>query len=211
MPPVTPPRNSPAVDALAVTLQSTPLSQGAGSHESYDTETNRAHYYGYLAEDTKHTAQIEFDKFVELVWNTKLSDFYPATKRVIEDEKYQRLLEGYCKEVSRETDRYHPFVELANHILPKHSRLEFVRNDWSILWGSYAERKPDVLSIFREALRIGKRDSADNLSKGGPQKNDEFHWSEPLEFWEFKLKLKKYYASQRAPMPGRCLLTTIII
>jgi hypothetical protein len=137
IPPVTPPRDSPAVNASAISLQSTPLSRGAGSHNSYDTETSWVHYYPYLDNDTKDAPQIEFDKFVELVWNTNLADFYPATKRVIEDKSYKRLLEGYCKEVSGETDHYHPFVNLANHILAlsNHSHLTFVRNDLSILWG----------------------------------------------------------------------------
>ncbi|KAF8512014.1 hypothetical protein BU17DRAFT_96662 [Hysterangium stoloniferum] len=199
---VTPPRDSPAIEALTTALQSTPLNQGAGSHESYDTETQRIHYYGYLADDTKHTAQIEFDTFVWLVWSAKLDNLEASAERIFREKKFQPLLESYCDEVSEETDRYHPFVQLANHILAldNHSSLAFVRNDRSCLWGSYAQRKPDVLFIFREALRLGERHNEDNLSKAGPSKGDEFHWGDPLDFWEFKLKLKKYPGPQEALM-----------
>jgi hypothetical protein len=126
--------------------------------------------------------------------------------------KFKRLLEGYCNEVSVETDRYHPFVQLANHILARdiHSHLVFVPTDRSFLWSSYAKRKSDVLFIFREALGLGERGDEDNLSERGPLEGDEFHYGEPLGLWEFKPKLKKYGRSQEIRVAGKCLLTTTI-
>jgi hypothetical protein len=72
--------------------------------------------------------------------------------------------------------------------------------------GFVCECKPDVFSILVEALEIGNRDTADNLSEPWPLKNDEFYWSEPLDILEFKLKLRKYYELQKASMLDNILL-----
>ncbi|KAJ6521735.1 hypothetical protein B0H19DRAFT_1244563, partial [Mycena capillaripes] len=87
---------------------------------------------------------------------------------------------------TRETELYRPFIELANHCIGKKAKIRFCRDDPTIVHGSDAERKPDVVSIWEAALALGGRSSADNLSQGGPGKDAAFHWMELIAFWEFK-------------------------
>jgi hypothetical protein len=179
------------------------------SNRTEDDLDDRVYYYEYLAHDINHTAEIEFDTFVELVWNVKLGENCRQTERITGEERFKDLLEDYCHKVSHESDRYNPFTKFANHILDRtgHTTLVFVRNDPTYVWGSHAQRKPDVFSIFRTALNIGSCGDEDNLSEGGPGENDAFHWGEVITFEEFKLEKKEYEESQEALVPGECLLT----
>ncbi|KAF8518126.1 hypothetical protein BU17DRAFT_91226 [Hysterangium stoloniferum] len=64
------------------------------------------------------------------------------------------------------------------------------RNDGSLIWGSYAACKPDVLGVLTKAFDQGGRINPNNLSKNGPEQIYAFHWGEVLDFWEFKLVVK---------------------
>jgi hypothetical protein len=72
------------------------------------------------------------------------------------------------------------------HCIGKRVKIQFCRDDPTLVLGSDAERKPDVVSIWKAALALGTRTSADNLSAGGPGRLDAFHWMELIAFWEFK-------------------------
>ncbi|KAJ7917810.1 hypothetical protein B0H13DRAFT_314367 [Mycena leptocephala] len=104
------------------------------------------------------------------------------------DSKFQDYLARYNRwDVHKaETELYQPFVELANYCIGQRAKIQFCRDDPTIVHGSDAERKPDVVSIWEAALALGARTSVDNFSDGGPGKFDAFHWMELIAFWEFK-------------------------
>ncbi|KAJ7221119.1 hypothetical protein C8J57DRAFT_1594251 [Mycena rebaudengoi] len=67
-----------------------------------------------------------------------------------------------------ETELYQPFVEPANYCIGRQAKIQFCREDPTIVLGCHAERKPDVVTIWEAALTLGARTSADNLSDTGP-------------------------------------------
>ena len=97
--------------------------------------------------------------------------------------------------MSHEVDRYHPFVDLADHVgqfgLNTQVRFTFCCNDPTIVRGSDGERKPDVVGVRWKSLeQVPERSSPDNLKKDGPGQEWAFWWTELLSFWEFKLVRK---------------------
>jgi hypothetical protein len=122
-----------------------------------------------------------------------LNGFYALTtprdtSRMENDSNFQKYMANYNRwdAYKHETELYKPFVELANYCLGKKSKIQFCRDDPTIVLGSDAERKPNTVNIWWAALALGSRTSVDNLSGGGPGKLDAFHWMEILAFWEFK-------------------------
>jgi hypothetical protein len=86
----------------------------------------------------------------------------------------------------------------------EHNRLVFCRNDPTLVAGSHAERKPDVVGVWESALD-GVRSSVNNLSDKGPSEAP-FFWHELLVFVEFKLVHTKIVYPQTAqtnPPPRR--------
>ncbi|KAJ7845781.1 hypothetical protein B0H13DRAFT_2209083 [Mycena leptocephala] len=171
--------------APAPILDSTPQSKGSGSHHNYASEHTQKDYAPYLQEDLTHEKTITAAQFFE--WILRITNAQD-TSRTENDSKFQRYLATYNRwdVYKRETELYQPFVELANYCIGKQAKIQFCRDDPTIVHGSDAERKPDVVSIWKAALALGTRTSADNLSAGGPGRLDAFHWMELIAFWEFK-------------------------
>ena len=201
MSPSTPP-------AAAVTERSTSYSRGTGSSIDYDTDTRVDQYYPYLTHDISPTPEIEFHEFLRLVWDVNLNQYDKRAKEISKEQKFQDLLKEYGQPVSCEEDHYPPFVNLANYVLSLNTgpqMIFFVRNDPSVLWGSRAKSKPDVLVVSRETLEEHGGDS-DSFSKNGPDEESAFHWGEILDFWEFKLEVKEGPDECRKwPVSSKCL------
>ncbi|KAF7326535.1 Other 1 protein kinase [Mycena venus] len=171
--------------APAPILNSTPQSQGSGSHRNYAAEHTQKDYAPYLQEDLTHERTITVTQFFEWILHITNSQ---DTTRTENDSKFQKYLARYNRwdVYKHETELYQPFVELANYCIGRQTKVQFCRNDPTIVLGSDAERKPDVVSIWEATLALGARTSADNLSDGGPGKLNAFHWMELIAFWEFK-------------------------
>ncbi|KAJ6529869.1 hypothetical protein DFH09DRAFT_153470 [Mycena vulgaris] len=171
--------------APAPISHSTPQSKGSGSHSNYAFEHTQKDYAPYLQEDLTHEKEITVAQFFE--WILRITDT-PATEAGKPDAKFEEYMHTYnwFDSYQRETDLYGPFVELANYCIGKQAKIQFCRNDPTFVLGSEADRKPDVLNIWKSALRLGDRLNVDNLSLGGPGKGNAFHWMELLAFWEFK-------------------------
>ncbi|KAJ6542223.1 hypothetical protein DFH09DRAFT_47189 [Mycena vulgaris] len=190
------PLRSPAFEAV----HSTPLSRGSGSDENYAFQHTQEDYLPYLEEDLARQKIVPFEKFMELFMPQEANVSASAEiAAIVTNPTFQKLLAAYQQPTRHETDLYDPFVKLANYCLQElagssHPNIVFCRNDPAIVRDSHAQRKPDVLTVESTALKIGHRDSVDNLSKTGPtggRTNDEiaaFHWLEIRGFFEFKVE-----------------------
>ncbi|KAJ7445440.1 hypothetical protein FB451DRAFT_1148766 [Mycena latifolia] len=170
--------------APAPILDSTPQSRGSG-HRNHASEHTQKDYAPYLQEDLTHERTITVAQFFQ--WILRITNAQD-TSRMENDKKFQEYMAGYNRwdVYKNETELYQPFVELANYCIGKQARIQFCRDDPTIVLGSDAERKPDVVGIWKAALALGSRTSADNLSKGGPGRSGAFHWMKLIAFWEFK-------------------------
>jgi hypothetical protein len=174
--------------APAPILDSTPQSKGSGSHHNHASEHTQKDYAPYLQEDLTHEKTITVAEYFE--WILRINNA-EDTSRMENDPNFQKYMANYNRwdAYKHETELYKPFVELANYCLGRKSKIQFCRDDPTIVLGSDAERKPDTVNIWWAALALGSRTSVDNLSGGGPGKLDAFHWMEILAFWEFKFVL----------------------
>ncbi|KAJ7718758.1 hypothetical protein DFH07DRAFT_933460 [Mycena maculata] len=187
--------------APAPILDSTPQSKGAGSHRNHASEHTQKDYAPYLQEDLTHERTITVAQFFK--WILRITNAQD-TSRTQNDNEFQEYMARYNRwdMYKDETELYQPFVELANYCIGKQARIQFCRDDPTIVLGSDAERKPDVVSIWKAALALGSRTSPDNLSEGGPGRSDAFHWMELIAFWEFKfvpVTLKSSSSTQVSP------------
>ncbi|KAJ7025709.1 hypothetical protein C8F04DRAFT_1268848 [Mycena alexandri] len=155
-------------------------------------------YEAYLKQDVAEEVIITVANFLEWIllappgWETELN-----TQSIVGEDQFKTLLAKYVevanKETShRETTMYRPFIELANRCLidlglrkkkPVDSDLIFCRNDPTIIRGSDAQRKPDVLNVLMGILKARKL-NIDELFDKGP--SEPFYWPNVLAFWEFK-------------------------
>ncbi|KAJ6583357.1 hypothetical protein DFH09DRAFT_1360069 [Mycena vulgaris] len=117
-------------------------------------------YAPYLHEDLTHERTITVTQFFE--WILRINNDQD-TSRMENDSKFQKYLPKY-----NQWDVYKREAELYQPVL-----------------GSDAERRPDVVSIWKAVLALGARTSADNLADGVPGKLRAFHWMELIAFWEF--------------------------
>ena len=177
----------------------TPLSKGSGSRldsilEAYsDSESHSQEVYEeYLTQDIATEQELFFDDFMKVIldcadWSSK---HLAAADQIVEDPKIKKLLEAYRTVSGYETNYYHPFVELANGVLEKHTkknnqdRTAYCRNDPTFVAGSFGERKPDVITTLKRLI-LQTRISADARSKKGPEEYPS-HWAELIAFVEFK-------------------------
>jgi hypothetical protein len=113
-------------------------------------------------------------------------------RKLATTQAFRLKLDDYKKDVKREVDLYKPFIELANFCLEKFGmkdRLQFCRNDPTIIRGSQAKRKPDVVNVRTAALGIKERGGKpEHMHDDGPTTGGAFHWRELRSFWEFKVK-----------------------
>ncbi|KAJ7231053.1 hypothetical protein B0H12DRAFT_1192785 [Mycena haematopus] len=175
----------PSAPAPIQAVHSTPRSIGSSGNRNHATEHTQKDYAPYLLEDLTRERKITVDQFFK--WILRITE-PQDTGEMERDSKFQEFMNDYNQwpTYTHETELYKPFVELANYCLDKEgAEIQLCRNDPTIVHGSDARRKPDVLSIWRAALALS-RGSVDNLSKGGPGKDYAFHWMELLAFWEFK-------------------------
>ncbi|KAJ7194101.1 hypothetical protein GGX14DRAFT_586909 [Mycena pura] len=149
--------------APAPILPTTPQSKGSGSHRHYAAEHTQKDYAPYLQEDLLHERTITVAQFFE--WILHIT----GTTKMESDSKFQKYLATYNRwdAYEHETELYPP---LTNYGIGKRSGIQFCRNDPTIVLGSDAQRKPDVVSIWKAALALGTRTSVDDLSEGGPGK-----------------------------------------
>jgi len=186
-------------------LQSTPHSQGSGSHYSYQSEHQQEKYKPYLENDLEHTQTITFDEFLHDVlrlpagWidqNTELTD------RIVDDEAFKAKVDAYRQPVTTERFRYPPFVTLANHVISEFDPVNktkvknkkiiqdfcFCQNDATYIQGSIAKRKLDVVGVQWDTV-YGVSDRSSIDMNTGPI-DVPFWWSEVDSFLEFKLDQK---------------------
>ena len=175
-------------------LQDTPWNKGSGSHSHFDVQNTQQEYKFCLEEDLKKSkVTISFEQFLTHILRVS-PEWHNQEKtrinKIAKSEEYNKQLQTYAKEVTRETDRYSTFAELANYVMKQLQGKEepdicFCRNDPIIVRGSCAHRKPDVCTSHKDVMNEGERGGVDNLSKGGPTKCP-FCWVDLISFWEFK-------------------------
>ncbi|KAL4255910.1 Protein kinase domain-containing protein [Pleurotus pulmonarius] len=159
-------------------IHSTPQSAGSGSNRNYDTQSTRLDYVPYLFQDLRNEKILPFEEFCKTILGLEIDQPKKATTKKLSD-----LLENYRLPIAKETERYEPFIQLANEVLDACcSEYRFVRNDPKYLWGIDAGRKPDVLLVHKFAwLRR-------NPILEGPEVP--FHPCDIISFHEFKLGQK---------------------
>ncbi|KAJ7856529.1 hypothetical protein B0H14DRAFT_3864988 [Mycena olivaceomarginata] len=166
------------------TLGATPQSKGSGRHRDHASKHTQKDYAPYLQEDLLHERTITVAQFFQ--WILNITDA-KNTSRMQRDSQFQKHMSTYNRwhAYTDETQLYKPFVELANYCIGQEAGIRFCRDDPTIVRGSDAQRKPDVISLWTAALLLEGRLNTDHLSQAGPGK-DAFHWMELLAFWEFK-------------------------
>ncbi|KAJ7025736.1 hypothetical protein C8F04DRAFT_1127406 [Mycena alexandri] len=192
--PTTPPPAAP----LVLVEHTTPFKKGSGSNQNYASDHTQGDYEAYLKQDVAEEVIITVADFLEWIllappgWETELD-----TQSIVGEDQFKTLLAKYVevanKETShRETTMYRPFIELANRCLidlglrkkkPVDSDLIFCRNDPTIIRGSDAQRKPDVLNVLMGIMKARKLNIDELLDKGP---SEPFYWPNVLAFWEFK-------------------------
>ncbi|KAJ7221120.1 hypothetical protein C8J57DRAFT_1482502 [Mycena rebaudengoi] len=167
------------------TPHSTPRSKGSSSHRNHASEHTQKDFAPYLQEDLTCEKTVTVAQFFE--WILRITNA-PDTSKTENDLNFQDYLAKYNRwdAYKHETELYKPFVELANYCIGKPAKIRFCRDDPTIVLGSDAERKPDVVTVWGAALALGDRTSADNLSDTGPGRSNAFHWMELIAFFEFK-------------------------
>jgi hypothetical protein len=173
-------------------MQSIPHSRRSGSYYSYQSQSDYNPYGPYLQEELAHQYKITFNEFLNdiLCYGLPLNSVNISQNNgIVSDKCFQTLLSKYREPVDQETDRYSPFIELANHIIGQlninpNSRIRFCRNDPVNIKGSRA--KPHVAAVLNKSLEAPERSDVENLMKHGPNQAP-FEWSEVLLFFEFKL------------------------
>ena len=175
-------------------LQDTPWNKGSGSHSHFDAQNTQQEYKPYLEEDLKKSkVTISFEQFLTHIlrvspeWRNQEKT---RIDNIAKSEEYIKKLKTYAKEVTRDTDRYRPFAELANYVMKQlqgkgEPDICFCRNDPIIVRGSCAQRKPDVCTAHKDVMNEDERGGVDNLSKEGPA-GSPFRWVDLISFWEFK-------------------------
>ncbi|KAI5120098.1 hypothetical protein M0805_001254 [Coniferiporia weirii] len=109
--------------------------------------------------------------------------------KIVSDKTTLQLRNEYCKDIRRNTQRYGPFCELANHIisqLPSQGRpIVFYRNDPHCINGMFSnDRKPDVVVFEGKDLTIACGKWRDHSSKG--PRGIKWTWSDVLHAFEFE-------------------------
>ncbi|KAJ7131627.1 hypothetical protein C8R46DRAFT_658699 [Mycena filopes] len=181
--------------APAPIVTSTPYNKGSQSHLSHASEHTQTEYAPYLQEDLRLEKTISMAEFLELVLCIPRDQASgqvkgPNAAKMAKSTEFKDLLATYTdwkSHGSDETSLYAPFIALANHCIGKDATVQFCRDDPTLINGSDAGRKPDVLSVWLAALQLGGRNNVFD----GPDTDSAFHWMEVLGFWEFKFSPKR--------------------
>ncbi|KAF8215492.1 hypothetical protein K438DRAFT_1660184 [Mycena galopus ATCC 62051] len=183
-----PPRTPPHPTGAEKPTKSTPQAKGSSGNSQSAQHSKQEDYAPFLKEDIAHERTITVQEF--LLWilgrGGAGKDEFESTLR---DPKFEQLVDDYTAKISKETDLYHRFVNLANWCLDQHEinagDVRFCRNDPVLVLDSDAGRKPDVVIVRLATVNKDGRYGVDEISKGGPQ-DAAFYWRELLSFWEFK-------------------------
>ena len=214
----TPPAGGATV-SQSHSLQSTPYIRGSGSNYSHRSQHGQDDYKPYLREDLTHQYKTSFNEFLDyiLCYGRSLDNAIPSQNHdIISDNRFKTLLSKYREPIYQETDRYFPFVELANHVIDQlnidpdldpNSRIRFCRNDPVTIRGSHAIKKPEVIVVLNKSLEVPERGNVDNLMRHGPlEKQAGFWWTELLAFFEFK-RVEKSLGQQDVVTTDDCSST----
>jgi hypothetical protein len=190
---------------------STPPSNGAGSNAAHKMIPTQTAYRPYLTVDIAPSPSIPFKDFLSVIFpqGDKYPDLGMIRARISNDAKFKELIKTYAeKDAAEEEDRYEPFNSLVNRmfeLLGQTSQEDIVitRNDPGRILGSASIRKPDCVVVHQKAMEYGDRTNVDNMSKKGPPKDGNFHWSELLAFVEFKLVNNIAKPEEAAPPPEK--------
>ena len=204
-----------ATIAQSNSLQTTSYNQGSGSNCSHQSLHGQDDYKPYLREDLAHQYKTGFDEFLDdiLCYGRSVDNANPSQNHdIVSDNRFQTLLSKYREPAYQGTDRYSPFIELANHVIDQlsassdldpNSSIQFCRNDPATIQGSRGIRKPDVVVVLKKSLEVPERGDVDNLMRHRPSKEADFWWAELLVFFEFKL-VEKSLEPQDAVTRGDC-------
>ncbi|KAF9505499.1 hypothetical protein BS47DRAFT_1368030 [Hydnum rufescens UP504] len=107
-------------------------------------------------------------------------------KKLYKAKDTRELLEQYCSQAGQEITRYQPIRKLGKPFLNyrKPSGPTFCRNDLTLILGSVAERKPEVILVSANSAQL---DHGTEHSRG-PQVG--FYWDDVCCSVEFKVKVK---------------------
>ena len=187
---------------------------------SSTSQNTQEHYKPYLAADIASTITIPFNDFLHFAFDFAFDSPTDANWREIRtittSRCCQALLDKYKDEVSHETERYHTFNNLANHIIteldkrcPSQAKSIVLCGNYHIpVEGSSATRIPNCVIVPKSAMDHGERTSWDSLSKDCPTINP-FHWCELLAFVEFKLEKRLLHSPPSASSTEAATATTV--
>lgn len=181
--------------ATKSTQTSTPFSRGLGSVNDPKAASSRHIQKRYIVEDMNSKKQVHLDDLLRLVFDKGPGWLEDRKERHVEiagDNKLSALFRTYKRRVTREQDRYQPFVRIANRnitILCDNAKLDklpfqLCRNDPVMVRGSNAKRYPDCVAVPSKLLQDTRR-YPQELGQSGP-KELPFHWRELIAFFEFK-------------------------
>lgn len=201
----TPPRAVLPPEQNQSLSKNTSWSTSSASYESSQAQNTQKHYKPYLAASIASAITIPFKDFLYFAFDFALD---PPTAdanwreicAIATSRCCQALLDEYKDEVSHETERYHTFNNLANHIITKlDKRCPSQAKPIIVLCCNYhvpvegsssAAQIPDCVIVPESAVDHGERTSClDSLSKDGrPTIDQPFHRCELLAFVQFKLE-----------------------
>ncbi len=167
---------------------------GSSSNLTYDANSVHHHCPPCLYQGLRNEKLMDFKDFCRIILRFE----YNQQENTMAEE-LSSLLDRYRLPVAEETDRYEPFIQLANEILEDcGSDYIFVRNDPKYLWGIESLCKPDILLVHKSAWLL--------RSVEGPEVP--FHPCDIISFHEFKLVQKDLGVSS-TPRSTSCELWRI--
>ncbi|KAI5120093.1 hypothetical protein M0805_001249 [Coniferiporia weirii] len=149
--------------------------------------------YKYIDTDLSSTKYCGFDDFMRALGVDP--EIYQKEDETIwkiaSDKTTLQLRNEYCKGIRRNTQRYNPFCELANHIisqLPSQvQHIVFCRNDPHYIKGVFRDdRKPDVVVLKGEDPAVANGKWREHSSKG--PRGISWTWTDVLHTFEFKAR-----------------------
>ncbi|KAF4564622.1 hypothetical protein EYR40_010789 [Pleurotus pulmonarius] len=162
---------------------------GSSSDITYDADSRHRYYPPCLYQGLRNEKLMDFKDFCRIIFGFE----YNQQENTLIKE-ISSLLDRYRLPVAEETDRYEPFIQLANEVLEDSgSDYIFVRNDPKYLWGIESLCKPDILLVHKSVWLLRNVE--------GPEMP--FHPCYIISFHEFKLVQKDLrMSSTLTPTPS---------
>lgn len=195
MDPKTPKKEDSSLRVAELQTTSTLYSKHTSSYSPHITDTKVGAIDPLIQKDVIHFLKVETDPMIHSIFRRDTISERDIEKEARLDTQTGSLLLAYTKLAENlnakglETDLYHPFCELANHILhiitDGKPRITFCRNDRKRIKGHKDSlRVPDVVCVSSDlpAVSDGKwKKFKDN----GPLNS--FEWRDVLHVFEFKM------------------------